>query len=619
MATMNGAPSGAETNGHGVEWRADALGREPGLYRPDLWRKSSDIGIAGYRQIYLWPLALHADAIAAAEDVADLMDDVAKTVAADPAWRAVDDLRDHLPPSGEEDDVQRYAEFVYFHDFVQANLFAKVESVGPAPIRLFRRTSVASARASIAGVGFEFAFARLNLYLFSTGAAMLAAEIDFGVDPLVGEAGAKRPLSLRDVQLFADRFRRAYPPFFSLGKGATVRAAGLVPDCVELFDDRGAAIADAPDFNHMASFAEVAATTDRRRAPPLFRHWRELVRPLAIVGDDDAAAAKEKDRPFFRQIIDERIPAMSFVSLKPAPGQSDAEAVLSVQRGDWARLCHCDFPGKAAMPYSGPFLDDFEAKHCYDRYFPHPSGPPYYASRHLFAGYHYALVGAGGFMDGTLVHHFRRHYFQLGLAAHMEVASLLALSSRVTNAVRDLNIEGRTHKAGKKFAGRMQAIGRDFLEFVHLFRFTGLSNQLQPTEMLALWRERLGLRDLFDDVKAEIETANNFLFAIDQARQAEAAARLNVIAVVGVVLGLVFSALGMNVLVDAEGGWRLLGLLLFAFAGVALFGAWALGRGDGNARNGPALAALWMLTAAGALLWGFGDALARLLGWMSGN
>ena len=76
------------------------------------------------------------------------------------------------------------------------------------------------------------------------------------------------------------------------------------------------------------------------------------------------------------------------------------------------------------MPYNPNFLDSFEKEACYDRFFPHAETTS--CVRYLFAGYHMSMVGAGSFFDDTLVHHFRRHYFQINLLVNMELASLLA-------------------------------------------------------------------------------------------------------------------------------------------------------------------------------------------------
>lgn len=643
-----------------------------GLYRPEAWTPADEIGIAGFRQVLFWPLALTAKSIRDDDGPDGVRSAVAQVLAAighDASWEKAESLSDHASRPGEaarregalregaerpsdpgaqeaaraaqaealSDEAHSYAEFVYFHDFVQSNLFGKQGERGdPPPVSLFRRRARLRLEAVIGGGEAERHFAasveRVNLYVYSTGAAMLVVEIDFGAGPCVWSAGGggrleRRPMSLADVLDFQDRFRRVYAPFFATPFGKDpATAANWKP---QLVVDRATfreVLADAPSYDPnlpepkldpepapdpALSLAHAAEGAARLGAPPVFAHWEALAAPLAIAGTH--VRTPGSGEIVFRQVVDERLPTMSFVSLSgegvvQLPGLTlDQSALMRVSRGDWARLCFADGAGEAELPYSHRFLENFEDECCYDRFFPSPVSP-YLTSRILFSGYHMAIAGSGWFMDNVLVLHFRRHYFQLGLACHMEVASLLAASSRVTDAVRVLNGAADRARSRRAFEKKMQVIERDFLEFVHLFHFTGMSNQTQAAEMLALWRGRLGLPGLFDDVRSEIDTANQFLIACDQAEQAEATSRLNVVAAVGVVLGLALAFLGMNVLVggpDASSpgfgdvfGWRVLGATVCAFAVLGLALAFALGE---PARSGRRLDD-WVLRAHFAVL-----------------
>ena len=70
----------------------------------------------------------------------------------------------------------------------------------------------------------------------------------------------------------------------------------------------------------------------------------------------------------------------------------------------------------------------------------------------------------------------------MGLLAHFELATLLAFSTRISRAVA--HYEPRSVSA-EEFEGWMQAIEDKFLQFVHRFRFTGVSNHLQGQVCLA--------------------------------------------------------------------------------------------------------------------------------------
>ena len=98
----------------------------------------------------------------------------------------------------------------------------------------------------------------------------------------------------------------------------------------------------------------------------------------------------------------------------------------------------------------------------------------------------------------------------------------------------------------------MQAIEDEFLQFVHRFRFAGVSNHLQGQELFELWRRHLRLKEIFEDLHTEITSGTRYLFNRAASRGAQTGQRLSVIATFGVIAGLAFSFLGMNVLAQSD-------------------------------------------------------------------
>ncbi|MFZ0496676.1 MAG: hypothetical protein WBE80_15220 [Methylocella sp.] len=95
-------------------------------------------------------------------------------------------------------------------------------------------------------------------------------------------------------------------------------------------------------------------------------------------------------------------------------------------------------------------------------------------------------------------------------------------------------------------------IGRDCRRYVHRFRFTCLTGQLQGIELLDTSRKHMRRNIIYDDLREEIAPANEFPGARWQASQTSAATRLSVVAAFCAAGGLAFSFLGMNVLPGAE-------------------------------------------------------------------
>ena len=553
------------------ETSSDWLGTKSKLYHPKLWHKAAQIEVARFRQIYTWPLVLQQrDRASNKESIIDAEFNVTIQALSAPSssWKEIVDLLNHLPGNDAADSGHSYAEFVYFHDYVQSVLFRPQQT--KAPLRLFERKDVAHADVVLdQSRRFRLSVGRCNLYVFQNGTAILAIELDSGGTPMChGPDSDSRRINLADVQDFADRARRCYTPYFS---GETAQA---VPTQFTWLDAVKQPIGQASTPKALCDeFARIKnATSARMRTAPVFSHWLELLAPLKLAGYE----GNDWSGPVWRQIVDERIPAISFISLTGAARQHGAydqpksnsaqpvdafqamQDVRIVSRGDWMRLCFADSAGNDALPYAPDFVAKFEEDACYDRHF--PSEATTSATRFMFAGYHVATVGAGRYFDDVIAHHFRRHYFQMSLILQMELASLLAISSRISEAVRNLHETSSGEKqrnpavaaAYTVFRDNMIRIEENFLEVLHLFRFTGLSNQIQPREMFAKWRHALELDSLFSDLKDELAAATQFLLSKEQAQRAETANNLSTIAAIGVVLGLAFSFLGMNVLMGEK-------------------------------------------------------------------
>lgn len=579
---------------NGLAWSEAWLGTDPARYRPTLWRPAAAIEVAGLRQIWIWPLACHTRPGQSAAEVAAR---TAEALAASPHWQETVDLLDHIPaPDGADDEAllrhraDRYAEYVYFHDFVQAMLF-RGKAGADAPIRLFRRKGIDGFDIDLGyskGVRFSGSVPRLALYVFGSGASVLVAELDFGAAPQVTDGDERRPLSLADAETFIDHARRSYAPWYEPANsdGGRVLKAKRVPTRFAWTGPSAPAPTEADAGDTFRADEACIAAANGGRTAPLLAHWRAVLEPVVVAGYETVA---DKD-PVWRQVVDERIPLMSFVSLSGAAKKAgverapvhaghrseDGAATLAAQadlqvvtRGDWIRLCFADEAGTDPTPYSPGFLKDFEADACYDRYW--PSDATDSSTRFLFSGYHMAIVGAGWFFDNIMVAHFRRHYFQIGLVVNVELASMLALSSRISAAV-----EGRHRDdSSNRFRAAMVEIQRDFSELTHRYLFRGLSNQLQPTELLARWRKVLRLDDIYEDVKSEIQSSLQFLDAQEQVEQARrqldlatsanglaaSANRLAVLATYGLVAGLSIGLMSMALLITPEHFAWLPGLL----------------------------------------------------------
>lgn len=653
------------TNAQGVRILKDALGDQADLYEPHLWRPAGEIDVDHLRLILTWPLVLAPSPSERDGQRQERMKVFIKSLSASADWEEENDFMKHAPfdpnitpwRSAErtrseasntkdenangaggtekikkyvdleaEDDAQSYAEFVYFYEFIQRNIFqnhtSQKNNETPHVLHMFRRKNIKSVRFALSGatdpkssIVHVADVIRFNLYSLDVGVVIVCVELSFGYNvkrELPEQHAVRRhSLTLKQTQSIIDGIRRVYTPYFSTDPWCDEYEQ--MPRCVPFvwnwLDESGKPISmivpGAPCETAADKTTSPSKATSRfvptgmkealqivqqqprnaaegGRTPPVADHWRAALAPLVFSGYAD-----EKSNVVFRQILDERVPVLSFISVSSATKSnkdgtynsavSTHQDIQSISRGDWIRLCFADGPGNYTLPYAPVFLKDFESKHCYDRFYPSPSHIG--SVRYMACGYHMSIVGAGGFFDETLIHHFRRHYFQMVLLANIEFAALLATSSRISAAIDALSKSTDRQEGKRRFGKSLELIEEDFLEFVHRYRFTGVSNQIQPTELFELLRKNMRLNGLFEDVKAEIEAAVTFNTGVAQYGIARSTYNLTEVATVAATLGIGFTFLSITEVgellqaINPFAGGELKERLAAAFGSVANSGA----------------------------------------------
>ena len=480
------------------------------------------IAVAQFRQIMFLPLTLSADLDA--PDLRGAVRCIADGLEAH-GWSQSTDLLGHLATSDDTATLtpEAYAEFVYFHGFIQKFLYRKQVGNAAADLRLFQRNIGAALSVELPGFTVSLNIERLSLYLFDLGVAILVLEVSAGDDPCIIAANGRPHLTLAHAQALQNALRRLYPPYFE-DDGTPEYPARI----------------GISDKTYVSKNEDWRGQVARERTNPLAQFWRDLLSPLGVEGYHPA----KHPGGVWRQIIDERLPSMCFI---------ETEHGKRVRRGDFMRLCFADNPSNDRYPYAEEFLKDFEREHCYDR---HWYGD--YGTRYLFSGYAMVMIGTGAkpktkpgerFFRDVLQPHFRRHYFQMGLLNQLQVAALLAISHDLSQSADVRETEGGP---ADRLRERAAALQRRFLAFQQHYWFTQISNQLQAREMYALWRERLGTQELHEEVKEQLENVNDFLDGRWQEKMQTSAERLNIVAVLGLVFGLTASILGMNVVVSED-------------------------------------------------------------------
>ncbi len=425
---------------------------------------------------------------------------------------------------------RHYREFVSFLPYVQRFLYGERPGGGgyaDSPMRVFRRRDVAGVRVRFAGhEPIVFTVAHIDLYFF----------YDMDVVILASELSAEN-LDLDLVHEALYRLGRAYP------SGWTEDGDGLhCPEQVELLSATGAVLV-ASDYRNREKFL---ASVCEHRVPRLTAHWEFLLKPL--VHDHSGAAGPLR----YRLLEYYKMPVMAYVAM---------DDMGSLTRGDYVRLALITGRGApAALPFSGRFLADFEARYCYDRFYEAARSGDWVDVRFLCSGLSFVVVGdahAPVFVDRErgLLAQFRHEYFLLFLIAHLHKAALLMLSHRAVAAVARLDIE--SDDSVRRFRRDTRQSKEIFLRFTHRYWFHEISDKAQTRELFRKLEQHLGTERLYAEVRDELQDMSDYLDSDALRRQSNTMVRLTVVTILGLVLAAATGFLGMNIISEADAGYAL--------------------------------------------------------------
>ena len=494
-----------------------------------------------FRQVLLWPLRLVP---AAGRTTVTPPWQVLGTRGEESPWREVVDEYTGSPDDFHE---RHYNEFVTFLPYVQRFLYGegraapgRAEADTESPMRVFRRSDVRRAlltlRSGQAPVCVDIV--HIDLYFF----------LDVDLVLLNVEVGAD-DLPLATVQELMYRFGRGYPS----GWQDDGQAVHSLADA-QWLDGDGRVLARSDARQRELFLAHVA----RHRAPRIAAHWAWLLQPLVSDHSDQAGALR------FRQIEYYRMPLMAYLAL-------DDPSRLT--RADFVRLGLVTGAGAdetdGALPYAAGHLDDFERRHCYDRFWsPHGAAPH---TRYLGSGHALVVVGSARARfftdpDRGVLAQFRHQHFLLFLIAHFQKAALLSFSDKLVEALRSLHVEDLA--SVRRFKRSIRATFAVFLRFTHRYWFHEVAEQAQARALFNLTAGQLGTDPLYAEVKERIGDMNAYLEADSLRRQANTVVRLTVVTIFGLIGTVTTGFLGMNLLSEADAPMERR-LMIFALVFVA--------------------------------------------------
>jgi len=482
------------------------------------------------RQVLLWPLRLmpvpgpggQAEAHARPWRVLRDMGDATP-------WREV---VDEYTGAGEAFHERHYNEFVTFLPVVQRFLYgegrAHREAVhgdarkgdDDSPMRIFRRHDIRQVRVQTRrqDAPLMLDIVHLDLYFFfDVDVVLLNVEV----------AASELPLPLAQELMY--RFGRAYPPGWD--------AQGQALHClasVEWLGADGQVLATSDAQQRDTFLAHVA----QHRAPRIASHWAHVLQPLVSDHSDAPGALR------FRQIEYYRMPMMAYLAM---------DNPRALTRQDFVRLGLVTGAGGVEAAADEAQLQDFEQRHCYDRFWTASGAAPH--TRYLCSGHALVVVGdaAAAFYacrDRGVLAQFRHQHFLVFLIAHFQKAALLMYSDRLVEALKGLHV-GDTASV-RRFKRGIRASFEGFLRFTHRYWFHEVSEQAHVRALFHLTTSHLGVDPLYTEVKERIADMNAYLDADSLRRQANTVVRLTVVTIFGLIGTVTTGFLGMNLLAEAD-------------------------------------------------------------------
>lgn len=417
-----------------------------------------------------------------------------------------------------------YDAIVYFHPFVRDFLFADGKTeLKDRTTRVLANTCIRGMRVTLSdGEQLTLEVERLNLVLTKPNVALLVVDLS----KATGEDGTDAGdfLSLSSVLRFQDQIRRTYPAFWEADG-----SMGLCPRKVEwLIGGESATVSTNQPTDLGVLRADFEQFVTRHAEPPIVHHWRVLLGKYLIPFEDAADR-----RCSVQQILDERIPSMSFLAVDE-PGEVAPE--------DLDRLVFVDPPG-AGFPYDPDFIAKTRDEHCYQRF-------AHFDTRYFSAGYSFVALGR---YDADVPEDrftfsrkarriFRNHYLLMGILVHYQRAALLYFADELSYS-KKRQLEGsysdsRDEMLDPKFRQDVEDIQWQFLKFRARSYFVEVSNQVQAQELYELWRKHLPTESLFQLVNATSQQLT--------ATMAEREARhLNTAATVGLTVGVALAVISV--------------------------------------------------------------------------
>lgn len=457
-------------------------------------------------------------------------------------------------------EIQRikYQAFNYFHPFVRRFWYSK------KLVTRYRRNGLSKIAVVIGHEKIVFK-AACDLLYFSHGIGVLSLHLQ-----------SEAKLELKSAQRVMDELRRIYPPYISAfaksPEGETEDGGHFVEEIhiEEVSGNQFFIVKDQlDDFIVMAKAREEKQYDATEGGRHIWaKHWQYLLHPI-ITNTDSTNGFRAI------QLGDDR---GAIASMLPICHESYKPFMGLISRGDMIRICFADPPGNDAYPYSEKYLESFEKRFCYDRFWYENKESTDAPSRIMNCGYAFTWLGDANdkyyFTDNKCGAPpiFRQIYVPMLIIAHFLKAKLLVISNELA------------HQSGSKpfdddgvpsfDTEKLQSIKKDFVSFTQQYWFEEITPQEQGIELFDMTSRELRLKQHYDATRQQMQDIVEYIEAENARRLNDTAHNLTSYGFWIAVFGLLLSAFGVIVGIFGVNGvefkFENYGLVVPSFSGLLL-------------------------------------------------
>lgn len=443
---------------------------------------------------------------------------------------------------------QNYAEYIYFHDYVRSFLFPEQTKENSAEFWKFQLPEITLVQLEYYKDKKDQKFIKDLLKAFINGVYLHLFPGKIGV--LVIET-ANRPDTDEkfclernliaygsDLLLFHNMFRRVYPAYFEKDGALRQQKDNEYPLSVRIEPIQGHKAGwpkkyDNSDESNIIEKIYLKPTSNSDNYYPAADSFVTDLLDDVFITKSGRAAWCQHPKPY-TPILDDRMLVFNYTAF---PENWKSKRSLADRTVFFSHLLWVDNP-ETDFRYDANFVKQLLDKHTYKRW-------SHFGTMIGFSRYSGAFLYFGH--AEFLYRPFVSMYYQMFILIVFYRARLIRFSDEVSKIAVDFPIGKRQSKTKYlDFLTKLRELHSRFMKFMNIYWFREVTNQDQGIELFKLMRDAFELDTMYDQVKDEIERADQLVEMIHNEKVAEFSKKAGVIGAIIGAMAVVSGFFGIN-------------------------------------------------------------------------